>query len=567
MFAIRIDLLTGRYAATAYNDRDQVEWPPHPARLFSAMVATWAEGQPGSEQGDAELAALRWLEAQAPPTIVASPIARVGIRSAATVFVPVNDVGVIKVPDHTKLEAAERALAEAREPAARAKATKQLATVTAKLQADTAKEIAVPAKFGKHDAAGADQTLLDRRVRQPRTFPCAVPEVAAFAFAWDDAEPPVDVVAALSRLAERLVRLGHSSSMVHARVMVVPPTDELTARTARFVVDDQDGDVMIRWVGPGQTERLIHAHTRHQQVEPRVLPARFIRYREGARRTHTPAVRGVFDGRDDNWIVYARSAGPRLPITSAAGLSRQFRRALMSVADEAIPEIVSGHQPDGAPSESVHVAVVPLPFVMGRYADGTLLGLALLLPRAISEDSRRAVMRAVGRLERHGMSPEDDTRAVTLELGQVEPLVLKRTRWGDGPRTVQPSNWARPSQRWASATPVALDRNPGDLHDRDPAARARAFEEATASIIEAVARIGLPPPSEVDVVRSCVLPGTAKPRTYPRFPSDAHKQQRVLVHVRIGFSQPVGGPVLIGAGRYQGLGLCLPVDGSPTESS
>ena len=67
------------------------------------------------------------------------------------------------------------------------------------------------------------------------------------------------------------------------------------------------------------------------------------------------------------------------------------------------------------------------------------------------------------------------------------------------------------------------------------------------------------------MVRSCVLPGTAKPRSYQRFPSEARKPQRVLVHVRIAFGQPVHGPLLIGAGRYQGLGLCLPVDG-PKES-
>jgi CRISPR-associated protein Csb2 len=169
MFAIRIDLLTGRYAATAYNDREDAEWPPHPARLFSALVATWAEGEPGTANGEAELAALQWLEAQPPPAILASPIAAVGTRTAATVFVPVNDVGVVKPPDHGKLEAAERALAEATEPAAQAKAAKQVAALRDKLRSDTARETAVPTKFGKHDAAGAEQTLLDRRVRQPRT--------------------------------------------------------------------------------------------------------------------------------------------------------------------------------------------------------------------------------------------------------------------------------------------------------------------------------------------------------------------------------------------------------------
>ena len=40
MLAIEVTFLTGRYVATAYNTRTESEWPPHPARLFSALAAT-----------------------------------------------------------------------------------------------------------------------------------------------------------------------------------------------------------------------------------------------------------------------------------------------------------------------------------------------------------------------------------------------------------------------------------------------------------------------------------------------------------------------------------------------
>lgn len=570
MFAIRIDLLTGRYAATAYNDREKAEWPPHPARLFSALVATWAEGQPGSADGDAELASLQWLEQLPAPTVLASAAAAVAERSIATVFVPVNDVGVINAPDHGKLEAAERAIDDAVGHAARAKAAQQIAKLRDKLVADTKKETSVPARFGKHDAESAEHALLDRRVRQPRTFPCAVPEVPAFAFVWHEVDAPTDAVAAMSRLAQRLVRLGHSSSMVHARIVAAAVIDDLAPRVERFTPDESAGDLMIRWIAAGQTERLIRAHARHQQVEPRVLPARSMRYRAGKPGTTVAAARGVFE--HERWIVFARASGPRLPITSVAGLSRQLRRALMSVADQPVPEVLSGHQPDGAPSTQVHVAVVALPFVTGPHPDGALLGVALVLPRSIDEAARRAVMRAVGRLEQRRRAVHDDEEAeqddppvVALELGGAEPLVLERVVWSDETgATLRPWSWTRPSRRWASATPVALDRNPGDLHDPDPVARARAFDAARSSVLESVQRIGLPSPTEIDVVRSCVLPSTAKPRSYPRFPIGAHKPQRVLVHVRLMFSERICGPVLLGAGRYHGLGLCAPVD-EPTE--
>ena len=44
MFGITVHLLTGRYAAADHNDREQAEWPPHPARLFSSLVVPGASG-------------------------------------------------------------------------------------------------------------------------------------------------------------------------------------------------------------------------------------------------------------------------------------------------------------------------------------------------------------------------------------------------------------------------------------------------------------------------------------------------------------------------------------------
>jgi CRISPR-associated protein Csb2 len=41
-----------------------------------------------------------------------------------------------------------------------------------------------------------------------------------------------------------------------------------------------------------------------------------------------------------------------------------------------------------------------------------------------------------------------------------------------------------------------------------------------------------------------------------------HFASRPLVHVVVEFKEVIAGPVLIGAGRFCGLGLCLPLDGS-----
>lgn len=157
---------------------------------------------------------------------------------------------------------------------------------------------------------------------------------------------------------------------------------------------------------------------------------------------------------------------------------------------------------------------------------------------------------------------------IAIRLAGTGALQLQRVTWGESNKaSLRVRSWCRPSRVWGSVTPVALDRNPGNLHDDSPERRRKAFEEAQATVRSAVSRVvfrsgddAAVEPEQVDVLRSCVVAGTAKPRAYPRFPHDTSRPQRVLVHVRLVFSESVRGPLLLGAGRYQGLGLCLPLD-------
>lgn len=560
MFAILVELLAGRYVATAYNDRDCVEWPPHPARLFSALVATWAGGDAQSSLGVQERAALEWLEQQDPPDILASSDESTAIRTVTQVFVPVNDASVLSEPDREKLDAATAALSETQDLKTRTKREKNVMKLQQKLATDTAKAIAEPLRVGKDDVASALRLFPERRTRKPRTFPSVTPEVPSFAFVWSAAQPSEISRHALDRLLRATSRLGHSSTPVAARIVAENALAVLAAQTQRMVPNDNRGDTMIRWVSPGQVQRLVEAFERHRETEPRVLPARFVRYCADAPAPEVSAISSVFD---PELLVFARVGGPRLPITSAAGLSRQLRRALMACAEEPIAEMLSGHRPDGSSSGQPHLAIVPLPVVGSRHADGAILGMALVFPRGCPGE-RRAVLRAVDGLERKYRTPDDDeASAIGLELGDSGRLELQRVVWHAPSRTLRSDWWCKPSRHWASATPIALDKNPGDLHDSNPERRRAAFAEASAIVREAVRRV-VPDDGgtviELDVVRSCVMPGTAKPNSYPRFPIDRSRPQRVLVHARVVFAKPVRGPLLLGAGRYQGLGLCLPVD-------
>lgn len=514
MFAISVELLAGRYVATAYNDRTRAEWPPHPARLFSAMVAAWGEGETSSALGQRERAALQWVECLDAPVVLADPLDRVGLRSDYEVFVPVNDATVVGTKTRTAF---------------------------------------MP--IAKPTAGVIEQglsVLPDSRVRQSRRFPTAVPEHPRVAFLWESSDCPPEHLLALSGLAARVARLGHSSSLVDVKVGDGSALDDARSVLTAHVPDVVQGTLVLRWVREGQLAALEAAHARDQETEPRVLPKRDVAYRVGGASTEVAPAASVFS---PDLIIFARQTGPRLPITAAAQLAAQLRRALHSVAGEPLPAVISGHDVDGTPLARPHLAYVPLPVVSGPHADGALLGIALAMPRNAAD--REAVLRALQALE----NKSDEPGTVRLTLGALGELTLGRDPWGEEKRaTLRAASWVGPSRRWASATPVALDRNPGDLHDADPEKRRAAFAEATATILAAVQHIGLPAPASIDVVRSTVLPGSAKPRVFPRFPLEASKQPRVLVHVRLAFDRPVCGPVLIGAGRYLGLGLCAPVD-------
>lgn len=79
---IEFEFLRGLYEAGRGPDRAPSEWPPHPARVFNALVAA-------AESAD-ELDALRWLERQPAPVVHASRrFARCGGRAS---YVPTNRI-------------------------------------------------------------------------------------------------------------------------------------------------------------------------------------------------------------------------------------------------------------------------------------------------------------------------------------------------------------------------------------------------------------------------------------------------------------------------------------------
>jgi CRISPR-associated protein Csb2 len=481
MLAIEVEFLTGRYIATVSDGRSEPEWPPHPSRLFSALVAAWHE----ANGTDSERSALLWLEQQiAAPEISASAASR---RSTPTVYVPVNDAETGKPPaNRTSLE--YYALAD---------------------------------------------VLPERRVRQPRRFPSVTPVKPRVYFIWHDATLHPETREALGTLCLRVANLGHSSSLVRVTLTNTVPASSYLPRA--------DGKHALRTPTPGQWDALKAAFSVHKGVRPRSLPTGYTSYTEvDPEKPEVIYPQGIFSSQ---WLVLRLDR--RFTLRAALKLTATLRAALMELYQKRfgdLPEWLSGHDTENAPSKQAHIAFAPLADVGHRHARGHVLGLAIIFPATLASDAHRWIRELCAKLTELRWSTEHfglptDGSAVELAVRDPERESLKARTWTCAARA------------WATVTPFVFDRHPGrDL-----------FGKTAEEVVRlACERQGLPPPLHVAVTP--VSPLLAVPLA-AEFPSRslAGKQRRQHAHVGLTFSEPVVGPLLLGAGRYYGYGLFRPI--------
>ena len=483
MLVLEIEYLQRVSYAARYNRPGEPEWPPHPDRVFMALVDAW--GVSGRRTSGAD--ALRWLESQGPPEIAAPDANR---RSAFRNFVPTSSNGA--------------------------------------------------QGLGYLDASNILQ-ITQSVVRKGRRFPAvALPDDRpAVHMIWRNASPSAAALGALRALAERVSHVGHSASLT--RVSVLTGTD---ARPSH-VAGDGDGGIMLRCPHPGRFDALVAvfgAASRLIPSWPSAAPAcRYVR--------PPGAVAEGAMGPGEEWVVLAASGAGFVPKLEAfPAVAKAMRDAVVSHAADPVHEIVSGRAPNGGPLKGPHLAIVPMANVgWGGHSDGGLMGMALVLPRASAygtperRQTRRAVSRFLDPAHGGGILQTDKFGAMSLR------------RHVDGAKkSLLPDRYTEVARTWASATPVVLDRYPNKRRG------------AGDVVAEGCARAGLPRPSSVRVSRHSSVSGAPPAfvgrgeRAGWRPPAPGMLDNRFVCHAVLTFEVDVRGPVLVGAGRYYGMGLFLP---------
>lgn len=458
-----LELVADRYDAGGGQDPRRTEWPPHPARVISALRSV--------AESDEEADALRLLERLPAPLVHASELVW---ESGSRGYVVTNRVD---------------------------------------------------GKGGHQTHPGRTSGLKERRSVSPRSSRVQV--------VWEGDVTSHDVLR-LDKLAGRVPYLGRSTSPV---LMSVGQPDESPAPdglTTYSPCPRAEANAWLRVPYPGYVDELEALHTAGLPAWMASDGGRSLRgYRYGSARSEPVVEPDTSTYRD---LVVLRFVGS-FPEGRQVGLfTSALRSRVMSRTEDPLPPALHGHGADGIP----HVAYLGLPVVGHEHADGHLVGLAVAIPRLEQPDRVRVLRGIVDAPEEH----------VHLRVpGLAKPVTLVYAPSETRPRAATPESWSAPSRQWVTATPIVLDRFPkvrGSCSYDDP---------ATNEVRRSCVLAGLPEPARVTVSRHPMTPGAVAltPRDLP-----SRARGRLFCHARLEFDRPLRGPLLVGAGRYFGVGLLAP---------
>lgn len=501
---ISVRLHDGRYHGTG-------EWAPSPARLFQALVA-------GAASGGLDVRAVKafeWLEALAPPRL-AFPRMRAGQRFR--MFVPDND-----------LDAVDGDLERVAE-------------------------------------------IRSAKVIEPKLFDLPAPFLFAWSLPGSEAEEHARVVASL---AQRLYQFGRGIDMAWADGQILSD-DDLHARfdahpgvLYRPCTGASPGNFLCPRRGSLASLEARHvAYSRRFMVEGSGKAARqlFVNspkpiFEEVA--YECPPSRRVYElrqveGEEGRFAVWPLERASVLVHALRDGAAGRLRAALPRQGAD-IERCLIGRKANGADDAptSLRVKIVPLPSIGHGHADHGIRRVLVEVPGESLVDVEDVHWAFSG-------LPLSDA-----DTGEVSDVILVPAAHGRMLAHYGLDNEIG-SRLWRTVTPLAL---PEAARRRriDPARRAseakgapeRAAEDARAGRAIAQALRHAEVRARVLDLRVQREPFEANGDRAERFAEGTRFSKERLWHVQIRFDEPLFGPLVIGDGRFLGLGVMRPVSVAP----
>jgi len=500
----RVLLITIRFHDGRYHGAG--DWPPSPARLFQALVAGIGQDGPLSDDTSQPL---EWLEKLDPP-VIAAPHVTVG-TTIPLHFVPNNDLDAL-------------------------------------------------GGF----ASNLPKTRTAFKVWKPKLFD----RIAGFHYAWsfEEAEGSLAHGKRVCQYSERVYQLGRGidqawavgeiiepkhleSLLVAYRGVVHRPTG---GRQGTVLACPQQGSLQslkdryetmsrrFEAQGEGRSVKLQFA----QSPKPRFMPTTY----------DSAPIRQVFELRSlanqADLVSWPLSRISTLFVAIRDGAVARLKAALDDQESQ-IERCLVGRTKDGSDvaTKGTRVRILPLPSIGHPHADHAIRRVLVEVP-AGSLLRFDDVFWAVSGLELSDPNSPD----ILLTVSSDDSM-LRHYGVGDPPYA-----------RWHTITPAVLpeaarrrriDPTRRAVEAKRGAERAQEQQQAAREVVQALRHAEIRVPA--DTIRVQREPFEANGERVEAFAPGTRFEKERLWHVELTLTEPISGPLIIGDGRYFGLGVMAPV--------
>jgi CRISPR-associated protein Csb2 len=505
-------LLSVRFLDGRYHGRGQPDWPPSPARLFQALLAAAAKG---ATVEAAHHQALDWLEGLAPPVIVVPPV-REG--AGFVNYVPNNNLDAVG-RDPGRI--AEIRIGKTIKPLIFDAAIPLLYAWTFVTGEEHAQRVCAIADGLYQLGRGVDMAW-------------AVGEVI------DEAELPV-------RIEQVGGRVRRPSQGGDGERLLCPQPGSLDSLTKRYEMTTR------RFSSVGSGRRTQQLFT--QAPKPRFVPVSY----------DSPAQLLLYELREDS----ARTAFAAQPLSRVVELVERVRDAAAARLREhskqnpsTIDRVFIGRDSTEA-DKTVRIRIVPLPSIGSIHVVRSIRRILVEVPPdcPLSADDVSWAFSGVDLSD-----PDTGEVGATLVPASDDAMLghygIKLAKAGRIWRTVTAAALPENAGR-RRIDPVALRRELREVDGKGPfkiakGSRERLAEEgrAVSAVRRALRHAGfLAAPIAIAVQRE---PFEGMGARAEEFAKGTRFAKERLWHVEIQFGEAISGPVMVGDGRYLGLGLMAP---------
>jgi len=233
-----------------------------------------------------------------------------------------------------------------------------------------------------------------------------------------------------------------------------------------------------------------------------------------------------------------------------------------------VRRVLLGHDDSDKPIAEPHLAVLPLPSVLGPYPDGRVRRVALADFGSGGDPNRQAIVE-LAQVLLHGRELRDNERGAGVVLdtepdGQWLRSVTQRSRtWATVTPMVQAAKELTSSEwRRLSEARRAADQDPATVARLEARLRARRLELIECSVQHAIAG------QDASIVSIEFASGgpIAGVHVATQYRANGYLGETPKLHIRVTFDRPVAGPLAVGRGRHVGFGLLWPVRENANEA-